>query len=130
MHAAFSPAYLFRAMESGLIKMSLPDKPNSGKQRYPLTALGQAIWRGLPVPVRAEALFQELRRGFSVRNYFRSHREGCYNKIKKTHIRTESTLMDVCENIDRKLCGTRDSEAWAGIGARTGARLQGGSPWS
>lgn len=37
----FRKAYLVPALELGLLEMTLPDKPNSGNQRYRLTALGQ-----------------------------------------------------------------------------------------
>lgn len=37
----FSKAYLLPALRAGLIKMMLPDKPRSSKQRYCLTAAGR-----------------------------------------------------------------------------------------
>ena len=37
----FRKAYLLPTLESGLIEMTLPDKPNSRSQRYRLTTLGQ-----------------------------------------------------------------------------------------
>lgn len=38
----FGDAYLQPALEAGLLEMSIPDKPQSSKQRYRLTELGQA----------------------------------------------------------------------------------------
>lgn len=37
----FRKAYLLPALESGMVEMTLPDKPNSRSQRYRLTAKGQ-----------------------------------------------------------------------------------------
>ena len=37
----FRKAYLLPALTSGLIEMTLPDKPNSRSQRYRLITLGQ-----------------------------------------------------------------------------------------
>ena len=37
----FRAAYLIPAMRSGLIEMTIPDKPRSRKQRYRLTAAGR-----------------------------------------------------------------------------------------
>ena len=37
----FRKAYLLPTLGSGLVKMTLPDKPRSSKQRYRLTALGR-----------------------------------------------------------------------------------------
>jgi ATP-dependent DNA helicase RecG len=37
----FRKAYLLPALASGLVEMTLPDKPRSSKQRYRLTALGR-----------------------------------------------------------------------------------------
>ena len=45
----FRAAYLRPALESGLIEMTIPDKPRSSKQRYRLTAAGRA-WKGAHVP--------------------------------------------------------------------------------
>ena len=39
----FTDAYLQPALESGLLEMTIADKPQSSKQRYRLTALGQAV---------------------------------------------------------------------------------------
>ncbi|CAA9892390.1 hypothetical protein METHB2_690010 [Candidatus Methylobacter favarea] len=39
----FDDAYLQPALDAGLLTMTLPDKPNSSKQRYRLTPLGAAI---------------------------------------------------------------------------------------
>ena len=36
----FRKAYLIPALRSGLIEMTIPDKPRSSKQRYRLTAAG------------------------------------------------------------------------------------------
>ncbi len=38
----FGDAYLQPALDAGLLEMTIPDKPQSSKQRYRLTALGQA----------------------------------------------------------------------------------------
>ena len=38
----FTDAYLQPALESGLLEMTIADKPQSSKQRYRLTAHGQA----------------------------------------------------------------------------------------
>nr|WP_273070005.1 MULTISPECIES: hypothetical protein [unclassified Marinobacter] len=38
-------AYLTQALASGVIEMTLPDKPYSNKQRYRLTAKGVALQR-------------------------------------------------------------------------------------
>ena len=38
----FRKAYLIPALRSGLIEMTIPDKPRSSKQRYRLTAAGSA----------------------------------------------------------------------------------------
>ena len=37
----FRVAFLQPALESGLVEMTRPDKPNSSQQRYRLTSLGQ-----------------------------------------------------------------------------------------
>ena len=39
----FRKAYLIPALRSGLIEMTIPDKPRSSKQRYRLTAAGKRI---------------------------------------------------------------------------------------
>jgi ATP-dependent DNA helicase RecG len=39
----FSNAYLNPAIETGLLKMTIPDKPNSRLQRYRLTDAGKAL---------------------------------------------------------------------------------------
>ena len=39
----FRNAYLKPSLAAGLIEMTIPDKPNSSKQRYRLTALGQTV---------------------------------------------------------------------------------------
>lgn len=39
----FRRLYLLPALEAGVVEMTIPDKPRSGKQRYRLTALGKAI---------------------------------------------------------------------------------------
>ena len=36
----FRKAYLLPALESGLLERTIPDKPQSSKQRYRLTAKG------------------------------------------------------------------------------------------
>lgn len=38
----FGDAYLQPALDAGVLEMTIPDKPQSSKQRYRLTALGQA----------------------------------------------------------------------------------------
>lgn len=42
-HNSFTAAYLQPALATGIIEMTIPDKPNSSKQRYRLTTLGSAI---------------------------------------------------------------------------------------
>ena len=39
----FKLNYLLPALNQGLIKMTIPEKPNSNKQKYRLTARGQAF---------------------------------------------------------------------------------------
>ena len=39
----FRNAYLKPSLATGAIEMTIPDKPNSSKQRYRLTALGDAV---------------------------------------------------------------------------------------
>jgi hypothetical protein len=39
----FSKEYLQPAITSGLVAMTIPDKPRSSKQRYRLTALGRTV---------------------------------------------------------------------------------------
>jgi ATP-dependent DNA helicase RecG len=41
----FRKAYLLPALESGLLERTIPDKPQSSKQRYRLSAKGDA-WLG------------------------------------------------------------------------------------
>ncbi|GAB6194452.1 Fic family protein [Desulfocastanea catecholica] len=45
----FRKAYLLRALEAGLVEMTIPDKPRSSKQKYRLTDKGtsgaDANWR-------------------------------------------------------------------------------------
>ena len=41
----FHKAYLFPALQAGLIEMTIPDKPRSSKQRYRLTATGREYLR-------------------------------------------------------------------------------------
>jgi hypothetical protein len=41
----FRANYLYRALESGLIEMTIPDTPSSRLQKYRLTAKGQALLR-------------------------------------------------------------------------------------
>lgn len=38
----FGDAYLQPALDAGVLEMTIPDKPQSSKQRYRLTDLGQA----------------------------------------------------------------------------------------
>ncbi|AMV72354.1 hypothetical protein JCM30471_08610 [Desulfuromonas carbonis] len=39
----FRKAYLFPALEAGLVEMTLPDKPRSSKQKYRLTDKGRQV---------------------------------------------------------------------------------------
>ena len=39
----FREHYQQAAIAAGLIEMTIPDKPNSSRQRYRLTALGKAV---------------------------------------------------------------------------------------
>lgn len=39
----FGDAYLHPALEAGLLEMTIPDKPQSSKQRYRLTEQGRAV---------------------------------------------------------------------------------------
>lgn len=39
----FGDAYLQPALEAGLLEMTIPDKPQSSKQRYRLTEQGRAV---------------------------------------------------------------------------------------
>jgi len=39
----FSKEYLQPALTSGLVEMTIPDKPRSSKQKYRLTALGEKV---------------------------------------------------------------------------------------
>jgi len=41
----FRKAYLLPALDAGLVEMTLPDKPRSSKQKYRLTAKGEAVVR-------------------------------------------------------------------------------------
>ena len=47
--------YLRPALDAGLIEMTIPDKPTSGKQRYRLTPLGQQLRAALEMGARASA---------------------------------------------------------------------------
>jgi len=47
----FRNAYLTPALKSGLIEMTIPDKPRSSKQKYRLTAKGMDILRRLGADV-------------------------------------------------------------------------------
>ena len=38
----FRKAYLLPAIEAGLIEMTIPDKPQSSRQKYRLTEVGRA----------------------------------------------------------------------------------------
>jgi hypothetical protein len=40
---SFRQRYLAPALESGLIEMTIPDKPNSHLQKYRLTAAGRQV---------------------------------------------------------------------------------------
>lgn len=42
----FGDAYLQPALDAGVLEMTIPDKPQSSKQQYRLTALGQASLKG------------------------------------------------------------------------------------
>jgi hypothetical protein len=46
MHAATE--YLQPAMDSGMVEMTIPDKPNSRLQKYRLTAAGRQYLASLP----------------------------------------------------------------------------------
>lgn len=39
----FREAYLRPALDAGVVEMTIPDKPRSSRQKYRLTALGQAL---------------------------------------------------------------------------------------
>ena len=39
----FRKAYLLPALESGLVEMTIPEKPQSSKQRYRITSLGLEV---------------------------------------------------------------------------------------
>ncbi|WP_370573848.1 Fic family protein [Methanomethylovorans sp.] len=39
----FRKKYLMPALENGLIEMTIPDKPRSGKQKYKLTEKGRML---------------------------------------------------------------------------------------
>ena len=49
----FRTAYLIPALASGVIEMTLPDKPRSSKQRYRLTAKGKQWMQQHPVAGKA-----------------------------------------------------------------------------
>ncbi|MBW6512046.1 MAG: hypothetical protein K0A93_08025 [Desulfuromonadaceae bacterium] len=42
----FRKAYLLPALEAGLVKMTIPDKPRSSKQKYRLTVKGRQVMPG------------------------------------------------------------------------------------
>ena len=46
----FVSAYLKPALSEGFIEMTLPDKPNSSKQRYRRTPAGEALARQVEDP--------------------------------------------------------------------------------
>jgi ATP-dependent DNA helicase RecG len=48
----FQIAYLLPSLNAGLIAMTIPDKPNSSKQRYRLTPLGKAVLDSRQATVR------------------------------------------------------------------------------
>ncbi|MCF8130750.1 MAG: putative DNA binding domain-containing protein [Deltaproteobacteria bacterium] len=50
----FRKAYLLLAIETGVVEMTLPDKPNSRLQKYRLTENGWALKRLLKEAIRAE----------------------------------------------------------------------------
>ncbi len=44
----FRKAYLVPAIDSGLIEMTIPDKPTSSKQKYRLTEKGKSFLKQIP----------------------------------------------------------------------------------
>ncbi|MBK5966803.1 hypothetical protein CCR95_22685 [Thiocystis minor] len=44
----FSREYLAPALDAGLVEMTIPDKPNSSRQRYRLTDAGRTLLATLP----------------------------------------------------------------------------------
>jgi ATP-dependent DNA helicase RecG len=43
----FSEAHLIQALNTGVIEMTIPDKPTSSKQKYRLTNKGKAMHKNL-----------------------------------------------------------------------------------
>lgn len=44
----FRENYLIPALQSGLVEMTIPDRPKSSRQQYRLTAKGEALRARLP----------------------------------------------------------------------------------
>lgn len=55
--------YLRPALDAGLVEMTIPDKPTSGRQKYRLTAMGRELRRALEEDERARAASGSAPRG-------------------------------------------------------------------